>query len=184
MSRPMTTKRLGVFSLLACLTAACGEGRAILNIDLLSFFPSAALDTAYTVPGGTSLPLTVNPVEVTTVELGGSVIDSAFVTVAADVQNTTGSGTVEFEVYFDRQVLTLFAPGNLVAADTAAVSGPGTVTLAPPPFLVGDPTVLASDKFWVGVRLVGNASAGPAMTGRVQVGVLSLRMVVQDELTP
>jgi hypothetical protein len=180
----MTTHRLGAIALLAGLTAACGEGRAILNIDLLSFFPSAALDTAYVVPGGTSLTVAVNPVEVTTVELGGSVIDSAFVSVAADVQNTAGAGTVEFEVYIDTALVALFAPANLVAADTAVVSGPGTVPLAPPPFLVGDASVFASDRFWVGVRLVGSANAGPAMTGRVQVSALGVRIVVQDELTP
>lgn len=184
MSRPMTTHRLGAISLLAGLTTACGEGRAILNIDLLSFFPSAALDTAYTMPGGTSLTLAVNPVEITTVALGGSVVDSAHVTVAADVQNTAGSGTIEFEVYFDEALATLFAPGNLVAADTATLSGAGTVTLAPPPFRVADPAVFASDRFWVGVRLVGAANVGPSMTGRVQVTALGVRIVVQDELTP
>ncbi len=180
----MTTHRLGAISLLACLVAACGEGRAILNIDLLSFFPSAALDTAYSVPGGTSLTLAVNPVEITTVALGGSVIDSAHVTVAAEVRNTAGSGSIEFEVYFDESVVTLFAPGNLVAADTATVSGAGTVTLAPPPFRVGDPAVFTNDRFWVGVRLVGSANVGPSMTGRVQVSALGVQIVVQDELTP
>jgi hypothetical protein len=180
----MTTFRLGALALAAGLIAGCGEGRAILNVDILSFFPAGTLDTAYAVPGGASGSIDLTPVEVSTIELGGSVVDSVLVTVAADAENTAGAGTVAFEIYFSDAVATLFDPANRVAADTAAVSGLQTVALAPPPFLVNDPTIFQTDQLWVGVRLSGQANAGPAMTGRLVFRQLDARIVVEDDLTP
>lgn len=180
----MTIPRLGAFALLVGLIAGCGEGRAILNIDVLSFFSAGTLDTAYAVPGGASGSVALTPVEVSTVELGGSTIDTVLVTVAADVENTQGSGTVAFEIYFSDALATLFDPTKLVAADAAVVNGVETVALAPPPFLVNDPSIFQTDQLWVGVRLFGQANAGPAMTGRLRFRQLEARIVVEDDLQP
>ena len=180
----MTTIRLGALATLVGLLAGCGEGRAILNVDVLSFFPAGVLDTAYAVPGGTSGSVDLAPVEVSTVELGGSTIDSVLVTVAADVENTQGSGTLAFAIYFSDSLATLFDAANLVAADTAVVNGVETVAVAPPPFLADDPAIFSTDLLYVGVRLFGQANAGAAMTGRLRLQQLDARIVVQDELTP
>lgn len=178
----MISTRGGVIAALVGLLAGCGEGRAILHIDFLSFFPAGILDTAYVVPGGTSGTLDLAPVEVTTVELGGSLVDSAQVAVAAAVANTQGAGSLGFEIYLSDSLATLFTPAKLVAGDTAVVNGVATVTLAPPPFPVTDPSIFATDRLWLGVRLSAQASAGPDLTGRLQFQQLSARVVVQDEL--
>lgn len=180
----MTISRRGAVAALLGLLAGCGEGRAILNIDVLSFYPAGVLDTAYAVPGGTSVSVDVDPIQVSTVELGGSTIDTVLVTVAADVANTQGSGALAFEIYFSDTLATLFAPANLVASDTAVVNGAETVAVAPPPFLADNPSIFGTDLLYVGVRLLGQANPGPALTGRLQFRELSARIVVQDELTP
>jgi len=180
----MISIRLGAVAALVGLLAGCGEGRAILNIDILSFFPAGVLDTAYAVPGGTSGSVDLDPIVVSTVELGGSTIDSVSVTVAADVDNAQGSGTLAFAVFFSDSLANLFDAANLVAADTAVVNGVETVAVAPPPFLADNPAIFATDLLYVGVRLFGQANAGPAMTGRLKFQRLDARIVVQDELTP
>ena len=180
----MTITRFGACAVLVGLVAGCGEGRAILNIDVLSFFPAGVLDTAYAVPGGASGSIDLDPIQVSTVELGGSTIDTVLVTVAARLANTQGSGTLAFEIYFSDVLGTLFDPANLVAADTAVVNGVETVSLAPPPFLADNPSIFATDLLYVGVRLLGQASAGPTLAGRLQFQQLDARIVVKDDLTP
>lgn len=179
-----TTVRLGAFAAVLGLLAGCGEGRAILNIDILSFFPAGALDTAYAVPGGLSASVDLDPIEVSTIELGGSTIDSVFVTVAADVENAQGSGTLAFALFFSDSLATLFDAANLVASDTAVVNGAQTVAVAPPPFLADAPSVFGTDLLYVGVRLLGQANAGPALAGRLKFRELSARVVVLDDLMP
>ncbi len=180
----MTTTRLGTLAVLASLVAACGEGRAILNIDILSFYPDGRLDTAYVAPGGGSSAVLLLPVSVSTVALGGSVVDTVLVTVAADVENTQGAGSVAFEVFFAESVTTVFDPANRVATDTAVVNGVETVALDPLPFLVSDPSLFARDEWWVGVRVTASANIGLALTGRFRFRTFGARIVVQDELTP
>lgn len=180
----MTIGRFGACAVLVGLVAGCGEGRAILNIDILSFFPAGVLDTAYAVPGGTSGSIDLEPIQVSTVELGGSTIDTVLVTVAAELANTQGSGTLAFEIYFSDSLGTLFDPANLVGADTAAVNGVETVAVAPPPFVADNPSIFATDLLYVGVRLFAQAAAGPTLTGRLRFQQLDARIVVQDDLTP
>jgi hypothetical protein len=180
----MTIGRFGACAVLVGLVAGCGEGRAILNIDILSFYPAGVLDTAYTVPGGTAASIDLDPIVVSTIELGGSTIDTVLVTVVAELTNTQGSGTLAFEIYFSDALGTLFDPANLVAADTAAVTGVETVSVAPPPFLADNPSIFATDLLYVGVRLFAQADAGPALAGRLRFQQLGARIVVQDELTP
>lgn len=181
---PRHSLRVGALVALGGLLVACGEGRAILNIDILSFYPAGVLDTAYAVPGGTSVSVDVDPIQVSTVELGGSTIDTVLVTVAADVENAQGSGALAFEVYFSDSLANLFTPPKLVASDTVLVSGAQTVAVAPPPFLVNDPSIFATDLLYVGVRLSAAANAGPTLSGRLRFRQLDARIVVQDELTP
>ena len=139
----MTSFRFGACAVLVGLVAACGEGRAILNIDILSFYPAGALDTAYAVPGGTAGSIALDPVTVSTVELGGSTIDTVLVTVAADVANTQGSGSLAFEVFFSDSLSTLFTPAHRAATDTAVVSGVGTGAEFPTP-----PNLLFFLRYW------------------------------------
>jgi hypothetical protein len=180
----MTIGRFGACAVLVGLVAGCGEGRAILNIDILSFYPAGVLDTAYTVAGGTAGSIELDPIVVSTIELGGSTIDTVLVTVVAELTNTQGSGTLAFEIYFSDALGALFDPANLVAADTAAVTGVETVSVAPPPFLADNPSIFATDLLYVGVRLFAQADAGPALAGRLRFQQLGARIVVQDELTP
>jgi hypothetical protein len=100
------------------------------------------------------------------------------------VENAQGSGTLAFEVYFSDALGTLFDGANLVASDTVVVNGVETVVVAPPPFLADHPAIFATDLLYVGVRLFGQADAGPTLSGRLQFQQLSARIVVEDDLTP
>jgi hypothetical protein len=179
----MRNRRLGAVLLAAAFLAACGEGRAIFNVDVLSFIRGEVADTLpYLVPGGASGTTDMPAVEVSMLGLAAEELDSVTVTLAADVENASGDGSVSFQIFFSPDSLNTYQPGNLYVADTAVVSGADTATLAPPPVvLVGD-TLFANSTVWVGVRAGVNATT--TMTGKVRLTQLDLRIVADVSSQP
>src|SRR5213083_570580 len=105
---------------LVALTAAavgCGEGRAIVDIDVFSFLSGAKADTLpYVGPLPPGVPDTI-PVD--TVRFIGSV----------DFVNASGTGSVTFAVYFDSLKNTVYT-GTPWFSVSAAVT-PGSTTPSP-----------------------------------------------------
>lgn len=181
----MRTRRLFPALLAAALLLACGEGRAIFNVDVLSFIQGEGQDTLhYTIPGGTAGNADAPAVEVSMLGLAADQLDSVIVTMAADVENVTGAGTIAFAIYFGPDSATVYAPANLYTADTVAVSGADTAAVTPPPVaLVGD-TLFANSTIWVGVRAGIAANPGPPLDGKVRLTVLNLRIVADVSSNP
>ncbi len=168
-------------TLAAAILAACGEGRIIFNVDVLSFLSADQGDTVhYLVPGGLGGTVDNPPIEATILDLAGAVVESVTVTVAADVENATGSGQVAFQIFFSDNAGSLYS-GTPYAADTAVVTGADTVTLAPPPIPFGADTVFSNEKLWIGVRASVAANAGPALEGTLRLSQLRLRVVLNDD---
>lgn len=165
--------------------AACGEGRAIFNVDVLSFLAAEGSDTVhYTVPGGVSANVDMTPVEATMLSLASEELDSVIVTLAADVENNAGAGSIAYEIYFGPDSATVYQPAHRYAADTAVVSGADTAQLAPPPIAVVGDTVFANQSVWVGVRAAVTANAGVPMDGRVRMTRLDLRIIADVSSSP
>ena len=170
----------------ALLVLACGEGRLILDVDALSFLGGQGNDTVhYTIPGGTSGTVDNPPVKVTVLEgLGNSTVDTATLTVAANVENLGGSGQVKFQIFLNPDAATLYN-STPYAEDSAVVSGLQTDTLAPGPVLL--PVVAYSifeqqPQWYVGVRVVVNANAGPPMDGKLRLTTVRLRIILQENI--
>ena len=178
----MRTRGIGAALLLAAL-GACGEGRAIFNVDVLSFIKGEVADTVpYIVPGGASGSDSIPAVEVNMLGLSADELDSVTVTLGAQVENAGGNGTIAFEIYFAPDSLSTYNPGNLYVADTAVVSGVDTVAITPlPVVLVGD-TLFANQSVWVGVRAA--VAAATNMSGKVRLTQLDLRVVADVSSTP
>jgi hypothetical protein len=172
----------------AALALGCGEGRAIFNVDVLSFLGGQGNDTVhYTIPGGTSGTVDNPPVKVTVLKgLGNSTVDTATLTVAANVENLSGSGKVKFQIFLNSDAATLYNT-TPYTEDSALVSGVQTVALAPGP--VPLPVVAYSifeqqEQWYVGVRLIVTADPplAPPMDGKLRLTTVRLRIVLQENV--
>lgn len=165
------------------LSAGCGEGRAIFNIDVLSYDPTLADTVPYSVTGGTTLPQVAEAFSLNLPPgMGKSSVDSVSLQYGATVLNTAGGGKFKVEFFFGSDSATVFS-SSVVKADSVIVAGPDTQVVGPISVPLLADTLFTQDQLWVGVRFTVAASPGPTLTGRaVPVSILRLRVVVQDKI--
>lgn len=165
------------------LSAGCGEGRAIFNIDVLSYDPTLADTVPYSVTGGTTLPQISEAFSLNLPPgMGNSSVDSVTLQYGATVLNTAGGGKFKLELFFGSDSATVFS-SSVFAADSAIVAGPDTQVIGPISVPLLADTLFTQDQLWVGVRASVTADPGPTLTGRaVPVSILRLRVVVQDKI--
>lgn len=168
---------------LLVLVAACGEGRAIFNVDVLSFLSASDSTTPYNVPGG------VPPVDSTVSQMftlppgfGQSSVDSVSATAAASLENTSGAGSVTFDVFFAKTQGALFTGTPYLSAASGPVSGAQTVSLLPPTTVSLADTIFRTDTLWVGIRARITTNAGPNMVGQLRLTDIRLRIAVQENV--
>ncbi len=167
----------------AVLIAGCGEGRAILNVDVLSFFSASDSIKPYNVPGGIPpVDSTVRKMFLLPAGLGSSIADEVSVTAAASLENTSGGGNVTFEVFFAKTQGSLFTGTPYVPAASGSVSGVQTVPLLPPTTISLADTIFTSDTLWVGIRARISTNAGPNMVGRLRLTDIHVRVVTQENI--
>lgn len=168
---------------LLVLVAACGEGRVILNVDVLSFFSASESTTVYNVPGGIpQVDSSVSGIFILPPGLGKSSVDSVVATGAAVIENTAGSGSVQLDVFFAKTQGSLYTTSPYLTANSGPIVGADTVLLLPPTAVSVADTVFDTDSLWVGVRARISTNLGPNMTGKFRLTTLGLRIVVQDKV--
>jgi hypothetical protein len=170
-------------ALFAVTVAACGEGRAIFNVDVLSFLQAGDSVKNYDVIGG------VPPVDSTVSRqftlppgFGKSSVDSVQATAAAVIENASGGGNVTFDVFFAKTQGALFMGAPYVSAASGPVAGADTVQLLPPTTVSLSDSVFNTTDLWVGIRARITTNAGPNMVGKLRLTTLMLRIVVTDQL--
>ena len=178
-----TRVRSLAFVLAAALLVGCGEGRAIFNVDVLSFIGGGGKDSVnYAIPGGASGTVDNPPVKVTLLKgLGNSTVDSVSLDVAARVHNRTDSGKVKFQIFFAGTQAGTYL-GTPYAQDSAVVHGDTVATLAPGRIPILADSIFGKDTIFVGVRVAVTARPGPTMTGAVTLSRVILRIVLQDKI--
>lgn len=174
---------------LLVFVAACGEGRAIFNVDVLSFFQPSGQDTIpYTLPPSVitiSADSFTTPVQINLPPgLGSSTVDSVTVTAAAVAENQAGTGSVQFEIFFAKDTQNFYTANTpyLQASGTITGTQPSTVPLLAPATVSLADTVFNANTLWVGVHAALTQNAGPGLTGRVRLTTLTLRVVLQDKI--
>ena len=178
----MRRYRLWWLAAIVAAAAACGEGRAIFNVDVLSFIITQGDSTVpYIVPGATSATIDTSAKVTVLKGLGNSTVDSVTLRVGTILQNDSGAGRVKFQFFFSGSQATLFT-GTPYAEDSAIVNGQqdDTLTLGPIP-LVAD-SIFGQDQIYAGVRLSVTANPGSTMGGRLKLSEISLRIVLQDHV--
>src|ERR1041385_2371091 len=118
---------------LLVLVAACGEGRAIFNVDVLSFLSASDSLKRYSVPGGIpqadssfSRRFFLPP------GFGKSSADSVSASASASVIDTSGGGSGRFDIFFAKTQGTLFLGAPYLTANSGAIVAGDSVTLLPP----------------------------------------------------
>ena len=168
---------------LVALTAAaagCGQGRAIFDIDVFSFLSAAnAAQLPYVGPLPPGVPDTIPSQVINSLGIGASsLVDTVRISGSVDFVNSTGTGTVTFQVYFDT------AQGSVYTGTPAfSVSGPVTpgVTTTSPFDIPDLPTALKplflASTVYVGIRV----STGGTIAGTAKLTALRARIVIQDK---
>ena len=181
-----TTSRFGALAL-AVLLSACGEGRLILNVDILSFMDPGDRNQAYgPILAGVSGSTESTPFEFNTPGgIGGeTLVDSVIITAAADLDNQTGSADVDIEIFFDTASATLYSGEPAIAV--AATLQPGTVT----PVAFSEPVpdailgLFNSASVFAGVRFQYQSNddplTGPDLQGVAHITQIEARIVASE----
>lgn len=181
----MNKTRLGLaLAAAASVALACGEGHLIFNVDIFSFMSGTGNDTI-AVP---TIPATVGgTVDNTPMSaqlppgLSNSVVDTVSLTGAMVVTNTTGSGTMFFEVFLSGDSASTFTGAPALSSDTVTITNAGTDTL----HLSGNLTqafdsLFTQSKVWIGLRAHVQAGATSITGGKLRLSALAAHVVIND----
>lgn len=182
-------KALGAALLVVAGVAACGQGRAIFNVDVLSFIQPSGKDTlSYNFP---ATPITVSrdsfvpPQKVSLPSgLGNSSVDSVSVSLAGRADNQTGTGSATFEIFFAKDSAAVYSGSPYIVA-TGTITGPqpSTVLLLAPDTVSLADSVFNTNTLWVGVHAGFTQNAGvTGLSGTLRLTLLNLRIVLQDKV--
>lgn len=174
---------------LACallvMVAACGEGRAIFNVDVYSFLQGTGNDTIpYIIPpAGSATASTIQKINLPP-GFGSSVVDSVRITTGnADLVNTGGSGMIGLQLYFASDSAGTFTAPTALNVPATAVSGAQTVSVV----VTGDLSGLVDSLFrqetvWMRIAATGTNGGATPVTGQGVITALVIRIVVQDKV--
>jgi len=170
---------------LLVLVAACGEGRAIFNIDAYSFLAGTGKDTIpYTIPAGLSgTASTVQKINLPP-GFGSSGIDSVRISTGnANLINATGSGSIGFQLFFASDSAATYSAPLALNIPPTSVSGAQTV----PVVITGDLTGVVDSLFkqqtlWMRIAATANNTGVTALTGKGALTALVIRVVLQDKI--
>jgi hypothetical protein len=174
---------------LACallvLVAACGQGRAIFNVDVYSFMQGTGNDTIpYVIPPASSASAsTVQKVSLPP-GFGSSVVDSVRITTgSANLENTGGSGTLGFQLFFASDSAGTYTAPVALNVPATAVSGTQTV----PVTISGDLSGVVDSLFrqetvYMRIAATGTNGGVTPVTGQGVLTALVIRVVIQDKV--
>ncbi len=180
-------KSLGAALLVIAALAACGAGRVIFNVDVLSFMqPSGKDSVPYAIPpnrtdsASTFQTLNLPP------GLGNSIVESATIDGTADMRNTSGIGQLRFQLYLAADSAgtldsaTAFAFGSSSAAVSGTNVTPITISSGLTPAVLN---TLSQSSAWVRIVAKGqNADLINPVVGKMVLTKLDLLVVLQDKV--
>lgn len=189
----MHRKWLGMGIVIASVTAACGEGRVIFNVDVYSFVQGSHKDTVSypAVPPFTPSFTISNPAQKISLVpgLGSSLIDTVKVSGSIDVMNQSGGpGTLRFQVYLASDSAGTYAAGRdslfspPPTANIPAGANTQSVPLNVPNLSPSGNALFTNSSVWIRLAATVSNSGATFMQGKAVLTGLDLRVVVQDKL--
>jgi hypothetical protein len=174
------------FAAAAGVALACGEGHLIINVDIGSFVLGSGNDTIAfpaTVPASTGGTVDNTPMSVQLPpSLSNSVVDTVSMTGLMVHTNTTGSGSMFYEVFFSSDSATTFSGAPALYSDTVTITNGGPDTL----HLNGNltqalDTLFTQSKVWIGIRASLQAGLTPITNGKLVLTDLHAHVVINDK---
>jgi hypothetical protein len=167
------------------MVAACGQGRAIFNVDVYSFMQGTGNDTIpYFIPPVSSASAsTVQKISLPP-GFGSSIVDSVRITTgSANLVNTAGAGTIGFELFFALDSAGTFTAPAALSIPATAVNGSQTV----PVVISGDLTAAVDSLFrqetvYMRIAAVGINGGAVPVTGEGVMTAMVIRVVLQDKI--
>lgn len=174
--------RLGLVALGVALGAACAEGNAIFNVDVLSFLADQTDTIPYAAPPIPGIyDTTTVPVELSLLSgLGDSRVDTVRIDVVADLLNVQGTATVYYELHFEADSAAVYT-GTPYFSASGSINGPGVTSLSGSVDNITDP-LFSETTLWVGMRVRLDNSSGSTILGELALSALDLRIVLDDRV--
>ena len=171
-------------TLVAGLAVGCGEGRAIFNVDVYSFFKGTGQDTIryFIPPGGGSASNT--PKRVNLPGAGSSIVDSVKIFGTVDLVNASGSGTIAAQLFLAADSAGTYAPSALAfSVFPKSVSGASTVADTIQGKLnAGASSLFTKSELWFRLVAGGTNSGLTLVQGKMVLTSLQLTVVITDKL--
>jgi len=170
---------------LLVFVAACGEGKAVFNVDVYSFMQGTGNDTIpYVIPpAGSASASTVQKVSLPP-GFGSSGVDSVKITIgSANLMNAGGSGSIGFQIFFAADSAGTFTAPAALSIPATAVNGVETVPVS----ITGDISGVVDSLFkqnvlWMRLEATGTNSGVTLVTGKGVLTALLIRVVLQDKV--
>jgi hypothetical protein len=170
---------------LLVFVAACGQGKAIFNVDVYSFMAGSGKDTIpYVIPPLSSASASTYQRINLPPGFGKSIVDSVRIsTGSANLVNTAGSGTIGFQLYFAADSAGTNSAAAALNIPPTAVSGAATF----PVTITGDLSsavngLFAKDTVWMKITATGTNSGATAVQGKGALTALVIRVVLDDKI--
>lgn len=171
-------------ALLVCV-AACGQGKAIFNVDVYSFIQGTGKDTIpYVIPP--TVTATVSTVQKVNLPpgFGSSSVDSVRITNGnGRIMNDSGAGSIGFSIYFASDSAGTYSAPAALNVPATAVSGKDTVDVA----ISGDLSGVVDSLFkqnvlWVRIAATAQNTGATFAGGKGVITALMVRVVLQDKV--
>ncbi len=174
---------------LLVFVAACGQGKAIFNVNVYSFIAGTGKDTVpYIIPPSNSATgSTVQKINLPP-GFGSSIVDSVRITNGgANLLTTSGSGRIGFQLYVAADSAGTYNAGALALnlPDTAVSVGPPISVTISGDLSAAVQTVFTRPTVWVRFVAKGsnpNALPVTGLQGKMILTALTIRVVVEDKI--
>ena len=165
--------------------AACGQGKAIFNVDVYSFMAGSGKDRiSYNIPPSSSASASTFQRILLPPGFGASIVDSVRITTGnANLNNSTGSGTVGFQLYFAADSAGTTTAAAALSVPATTVTGAQTVPVTITGDLGSVSALFVRDTVWMRITATGtNPSLVTPVIGEAVLTALVIRVVLQDKI--
>jgi len=169
---------------LLAVVAACGQGKAIFNVDAYSFLQGTGKDTIpYNIPPGLSgTASTVQKISLPP-GFGSSIVDTVRISSGnANLENAGGTGTIGFQLFFASDSAATYTAPVALNIPATAVNGAQTVAVPITGDLSGVDSLFQHETVYIRIAATATNTGATFVTGNGVLKALVIRIVLQDKV--
>jgi hypothetical protein len=166
------------------MTAACGQGKVIFNVDAYSFLQGTGKDSIpYNIPPAVSgTASTVQKISLPP-GFGSSVVDTVRITSgSANLENTGGTGTIGFQFFFASDSAGTYTAPVALNIPATAVAGVQTVVIPISGDLSNVDSLFQQETVYMRIAATATNTGATFVTGTGVLKALVIRIVLQDKV--